>query len=164
MNYLIESEHLLLRNFRIDDVEDFYQMTRDKLIQKYLPYVYVNTIQETIQNIKFYMQGDFINNFYIVIEEKQSSCIVGSLIVNRTFKNQYEVSYMISKDFRKRGYMLEALTSFISSIPTNIVLNFYIETDNITSIKTVSKIRGMKEAPFKIKSEKSFRLFYYKKI
>ena len=52
MNFVVESERLLLRQFEIADVEEYYQMTRDPLIQYYVSFACENTIEETLNAIK----------------------------------------------------------------------------------------------------------------
>lgn len=158
MNYLIESERLFLRSFNIEDVEEFYQMTRDKLIYQYLCYHSKDTLNEFYELVEYYIKSD---DFYLVIEEKKSGHIIGTLFANHTLKNKIEISYMISRNFRKKGYMSEALSAFIKSVPSGFTLDFYIDANNIASIKTVQKIRGIKELKFNIKTENAFRAFSY---
>ncbi len=146
MNYVVESERIRLRKFQPDDVMNYYKMTRDPAIQKYVPYACDETIEETAESVAIYCNGDFINDFYIVIEEKSTKQMIGAIFANRMTKDSTkEVSIMTSAQFRKKGVMKEAIKLFISSLPPRTKLSFSIESSNIASIKTVTSIENIIE-------------------
>ena len=73
MKYSIESTRIILRQFTLEDAEEYFLMTRDDAIQTYVPHAYLKTLTETIQCIDFYYaRGDCVHDFYLIIEEKQT--------------------------------------------------------------------------------------------
>lgn len=149
MNYLIESERLYLRKFQLSDAEAYYQMTTDDAIQKYVEYACAPTLEETIENIELsYAKSDFVHDYYLLLEEKYSHQIVGAIIATESIDSSVlEVCILTHRDFRRNGYMNEALHAFIESLPTGKVLSFCIDHTNIASLQTISRISGVKELP-----------------
>ncbi len=147
MNYKIESERLFLRQFQLDDAVAYHQMTTDKLVQEYVEYACSPTLEETIENIELsYSKCDFKHDYYLILEEKLSHKIVGAILATQgRDSSTIEVCALIHSNFRKNGYMTEALNAFIASLPQKTVLSFYIKKENIASVKTLGKIPGVKE-------------------
>lgn len=147
MNYMVESERLLLRSFRISDAEAYYQLTLDDEIQKYVAHACAPTFEETLQNIKFsYSQGDFVHDYYLLLEEKQTHKLVGAIIATQIgTQTLLETHILTHRNYRNKGYMSEALNIFISTLPKGTVLIFTVKKNNQASLRTVSKIPGINE-------------------
>lgn len=163
-NFLIETERLRLRAFKQSDANALFEITQDIKVKEYVPYAYTKTIKEARDNIKCYMEGDFKNDFYIVIEEKYAKGkILGFLIATKGYNGDFfDMSLIIAKQHRKKGYMSEALKAFISFMPTNSTLFFSVREDNIPSLNTVTKIEGIQEYPTIKYSNKVYRVFKIK--
>ena len=149
MTILAESDRLLLRKFELSDAEAYYEMTRDKSIQDYVPYAHLSSLNETIQCIKYSVNGDFTNYLYVAIEEKQTGKLIGAIIATRTFPLTFDINILIHKDYRNQGYMSEALQHFIPTMPQGSELIFVIDKNNKASFNTVTKIPNIIEKPFK---------------
>ncbi|MCI8654467.1 MAG: GNAT family N-acetyltransferase [Clostridia bacterium] len=142
----IETDRLVLRPFKLSDANDYFEMTRDKAIQKYLPYAYTTTIKETKQTIKqSYMKGDFIHDYYIVIESKEIHKVIGAIIATEGLEKKLEYCIMIAKEHRRKGYITEATKAFIKVLPSRSVLEYVIRSDNEASLKSVNKIENVVE-------------------
>ena len=148
MKTLCESERIRLRKFVDGDLFDYYQMTRDPAIKEYVPHACPENIEEAVENITIYSNGDFIHDFYIVIEKKENHQMIGAIIATELLNKNLEVCMMIAPDFRRKGYMTEALKLFSSIIPRNFTLVFAIKSDNTASLNTVSKIENIREGDF----------------
>ncbi len=149
LTYSIETERVRLREFRlnISDAKNYFIITRDEDIQKYLPYAYDDSIKDTLSTIdECFSRCDFVRDFYLVIEDKLTKQMLGAIIATEIpFKpNNIEVCILLGKQFRKQGYMTEALNAFIRSLPKNKNLIFSIASENLDSLKVVSKIEGIK--------------------
>ena len=145
---LIESERLILRNFKLSDIRPYYKMTQDKSIQDFVPYVCVRNYFESTMRILKFMGCDFKNNYYIAIEEKHSKKLIGAIIATKTKQSSFDMNILISYDFRGKGYMAEALKSFIQTVPQNTELVFVVDKTNIASLCTISKLPNIQELPF----------------
>lgn len=150
MNFVVESERLLLRQFEIADVEEYYQMTQDPLIQHYVPHSYENTIEETYEAFEFsYSVKNNPYDFYLILEHKTTHKIVGAIIstTTKTSPLTLDVGVLTAAEYRRQGYMFEALLAFKDAIPKGTELLFAIRKDNIASIKTITKLPGLVEKP-----------------
>ncbi len=150
MNFVVESERLLLRQFELADVEEYYQMTRDPLIQYYVSHAYETTIEETYE--AFELSYSVKNNpydFYLILEHKETHKIVGAIISTacKTSPLTLDVGILTAAEYRRQGYMFEALMAFKDAIPQGTELLFAIKKENLASIKTVTKLPGLVEKP-----------------
>lgn len=163
MRYSIESQRLRIRNFTLSDAEAYFEMTQDSDIRRYVPYCFSPSIQVTRELIKDYMKGDWIHDFYLVLEDKQSMQFIGAIIAttNRFFP-QLDMAIMTKANYRNQGYMKEALEAFIDYLPEGTVLSFIVEKCNTFSLNTVFSIQGIEETtdeafPEKLDNIRSFR-------
>ena len=97
MSILIYTPRLILRPFKLADAKDYYNITRDSEIKKYVSYACPDSISETIENIKScYSQADFERDFYLIIEEKIIFVInennISSLTLIKKFSNIEDVT------------------------------------------------------------------------
>lgn len=152
MNFMVESERLLIRPFEIADTKEYYQMTRDPLIRKYVPFACENTLAETYNTIDmFYSHGDCVSDFYLVLEEKQTHKIVGAIIATaiKTTPLTLDVCILTDVNARRKGFMFEALSAFKDALPKSTELIFVVDKKNDASKNTVTKLPGIVEKPFK---------------
>lgn len=111
------TERLRLTNFKFKDAQEFYRITQDSAIVKYMPYVYeynVKGIRKTIKET--YVKADFVRDYYIKIVEKKTKQMVGAIIAITNHEGKLELSVMIGEDYRKKGYMYEALREFYCAL------------------------------------------------
>ena len=150
MSYSIETDRLLLRSFKQTDAESYFQMTSDTAIIQYVPYCREETLSSTTELIcDYYMKCDFVRDYYVAIESKYTHELVGAIIAvaTKTSPLELDMSILIGANYRRLGYMSEALNAFIQNISRPSYLNFMIERQNIASISTVSKLADIKEIP-----------------
>ena len=151
MSILIESDRLVIRNFKLTDAPAYHQMTRDKDIQVYVPYACEETYEETYSTIRdYYSINDYEYDYYLVIEEKQSGKLVGAIIATAltTSPLNLDVCILTDKSMRRKGFMYEALCAFKDAVPKGTTLLFAIAQGNVASYRTVSKLVGIKNTPF----------------
>ena len=147
---LIETTRLILRPFSLKDAEEYFFLTRDDQIARYLEGCFFPTLNEIQEAIKdSYSVCDFEKDFYLIIEEKLSHTIIGALII--TYNNHlesYDTTYLIGKAYRKKGYLKEAFYAFLKEMPSNgKPLTFIVRKDNTASlnfIRNIPKIRNQK--------------------
>lgn len=148
MTTLAESERLLLRSFKLSDAKAYYKMTRDKSIQDFVPYANIKSLKESVECIKYFAGKDNSDNIYIALEEKDSGKLIGAIFATRTIGHSFDMNILIDINSRKKGYMSEALLSFIPTMPQNSELIFVVDKCNEASFHTVSKLPNIMEKPF----------------
>lgn len=162
MNFMVESERLLIRPFEVADTEEYYQMTRDPLIRKYVPFACENTLEETLNTIDmYYSHGDCVYDFYLVLEEKSTHKLVGAIIATatKTYPLTLDVCILTEPSVRRKGFMFEALTAFKSALPKSTELLFVVDKKNEASLNTVTKLPGIVEKTFSRPQKETMYLF-----
>lgn len=161
MNFTIETSQLLLRPLTMMDVRDYFNITRDESIQKYTPGVYTHSLWETEVFFKMcYTKQDFLHDFYIGIEEKKEKKLIGGIIVTQNeYSEIFDCSYFINENYRRKGYMLEALENFLKNFPITGTILFEINNSNTASLNLIKKIEGIYELglDFNLQNQR----FYY---
>ena len=114
----LETERLILREFKIEDAADMYHhWANDEKVTRYLTWLPHQSIEDTKQLlafwIKLYEKGDSYN-WGIVVKEK--SILIGSISVTKIDQktNTVEIGYCIGQAYWGQGYVAEALKEVIS--------------------------------------------------
>lgn len=156
---IIETQRLRLRPFRLDDAEWYFEVTQEKAVREYLPGTYSKILQDAKNDIKFYyLKGDFIHDFYFIIENKINQQHVGFLNITQDFDGLLEVAMFISPKFRGKRYITEALEGFTKNIPHGKNLRFTVDKQNEASLKAVQKLDGIIELKDEKKENRVFIL------
>lgn len=156
MNFVVESERLLLRQFEMSDVGEYYQMTQDPLIQHYVSFACEQTLENTYEAFELcYSVKNNPYDFYLILEDKTSHKIVGAIISTaiKTTPLILDVCILTEASHRKKGYMYEALLAFKDAIPKGTELLFAVKKENLASLKTITKLPGIVEKPLSEKAE-----------
>lgn len=113
----IETKRLILRRFKIEDVEDMYNnWASDSEVTKYLTWPSHKSINVSKSVIEMWIE-DYTNieSYQWAIELKESGSVVGSISlmgINNGNEN-CEVGYCIGKEFWNKGIMTEAFSAII---------------------------------------------------
>lgn len=156
MNFVVESERLLLRQFELSDVGEYYQMTQDPLIQHYVSFACEQTLENTYEAFELcYSVKNNPYDFYLILEDKTSHKIVGAIISTaiKTSPLILDVCILTEASQRQKGYMFEALLAFKDAIPKGTELLFAVKKENLASLKTITKLPGIVEKPLSEKAE-----------
>ncbi len=140
--FFIETERLSLTPFKLEDLRDYFPIISDDDVKRYVPYASAYTLDTARKHLLVYEKGDFVNDFYIAIRLKKSSKIIGSIIAVRISQNALDISYLIDKEYRCKGYLTEAFTGFINYLNSksiNCYLLLSIENDNTASTIVAKK-------------------------
>lgn len=143
---LVETERLILRSFETSDVDEYFEMVSDEAIRKYVPYATAFCLDTARELVNDYCLGDFKNDYYIIFEDKISHKIVGAIIAVRISSMTLDVSYLVHSNFRKQGFMKEALGGFINYLLKSPYLYSFleltIENENVASQNVVKALGG----------------------
>ncbi|MBR6504583.1 MAG: GNAT family N-acetyltransferase [Clostridia bacterium] len=140
---VLKGERILLRPFKKEDAEEYFKIANDTIIKKYIPFASPDTIEECTELIDNYINLDFINDFYFVIEDLHTHQLIGAVLCFRTTSFTLDTSYFIAKNYRGNGFILETLEVFIDYLSKNTsykTLFFMIKKDNLASKKIMKKL------------------------
>ncbi|WP_295095772.1 GNAT family N-acetyltransferase [uncultured Catenibacterium sp.] len=114
----LETERLILREFKIEDADDMYHhWANDEKVTRYLTWPPHQSIEDTKQLLSSWIQsyenGDSYN-WGIVVKDK--STLIGNISVTHIDKNTntVEIGYCIGQAYWGHGYVAEALKEVIS--------------------------------------------------
>jgi RimJ/RimL family protein N-acetyltransferase len=135
---VIETERLILREFRETDLEDFFEMDSNPEVHKYLGNNPVKTVEQTrevIVNIRKQYIENGIGRWAAI--EKSSGNFIGwsGLKFIREYENNhinfYDVGYRLSPEYWGKGYATESAKAAIEYGFTKINMNEIIGSANI---------------------------------
>ncbi|NMA07272.1 MAG: GNAT family N-acetyltransferase [Ruminococcaceae bacterium] len=102
----LETERLILRNFRRNDSTDLYEYLSDRENVKFEPYDILS-----LRDCKNEARLREKNFSYIACELKESGKMIGNLYFNQTMPYEYltwELGYIFNPKYHKRGFATEA--------------------------------------------------------
>lgn len=143
----LETERLILRNFLISDIEDYFEYMCLDITAKYEDFEPL-TYEECIDFVKRRVQ--FENAAAIVLKD------IGKLIGDINFfqvdeDGTYEIGYDMNYQFWNKGYATEACTAVINHIFNELGgRRIYAECndDNFSSIKLLERLGMRREGHF----------------
>ncbi len=153
-NLIIETERLLLRPFRIDDIESSYAMNLDAEVNKYTGDGGIVTKEEIKRRILEDVIGDYQKHGFgrLAVEFKENNKFIGFTGLKFLEDlNEVDIGYRSMKDYWGKGIATEAAAACI---------NFGFETlgikkiiamvlpENIGSIKVLEKLNFEFEKTF----------------
>ncbi len=128
----IETERLILRSFKITDLDDFYEYAKVEGVGERAGWKHHSNKEETQQILNNFINHD--KTFAIVLKENNK--VIGSIGVEEygmesalTEFHKYkgrELGYVLSKDYWGKGIMTEAIKSVINYLFNEIGLDFLL--------------------------------------
>lgn len=150
---IIHAGSYILRSFEYTekDIKNFYEISHDTEVKKYVPYAYSKNYDEAKETVEAYSEGDCKNDFYLCIQDKNGE-VVGAIIAVRMITTVLDVSVLIATKHRGKGIMKIAMNSFIIWLKSNTnytQLSLVIEESNNSSKRLAEKIGAeiVKEFP-----------------
>ena len=145
----LETERLILRKIILDDARDIFEYAHVPEVSEFLIWYPHQTIQDSINFIKF-AEDKFVNNEWIIfgIELKEKSKLIGTIDIRgwKEVNNCAETGYVISKAYWNKGITTEALRAVIKFCFEELQSNrleAHCEEENIGSWHVMEKC-GMK--------------------
>ncbi len=145
----LETSRLILRKFKLTDVDDLFEYASNKNIDKYVPWYAYTDRKEAVEfinsKIQRYNEGNLSS---WAIELKENNKVIGSIDFGKwdTKANCAAIGYAISCDYWNNGYATEALREVIKfGFETMKLHRIQMEhvKENIASGKVIMK-NGLK--------------------
>lgn len=153
----IESDRLVIRQFRMNDMFKFWDYVSDEELYKYLICSRFSSRDKSdtfVMNIVLsYKQSDLTR---FAIADRNTDELVGAIsayIKNYGSYIEIELGYWIGREYQGRGYMSEALKAMIDSIEDIDGLRAIradILKENKASMKLVEKLGFISDTMFKV--------------
>jgi len=91
---IIQTERLNLRPFCDQDKSWYCKLVKDAELKKRLPGLEAEDDADAASHVELFKNGDFINDFYYVIEDKNNN-VLGMIVAVRITSKTIDVSYFL---------------------------------------------------------------------
>lgn len=172
MDIFIETERLILRQFKETDAEALSLICNQKYILKWMP-DWEGNVEERREWIRWieslYTKANKETaRIMLAVALKESKELIGMIGIGNKEEvdNEIEIAYFISEDYCNKGYMTEAARAMVQWTFNTLDLEYLIaivEIDNFPSQRIVEKCRFIKLGTKKIlnSGETEEKPFYY---
>lgn len=138
----LKSERLIIRNAKLDDVKDIYELVNSEFVMKY------NVMEkETIDVTAITVESNIHDDKTFYLEMKSSKHVIGVVTLARDSLrygvNSLMLEYYLGEAYARQGYMSEALKCLIDYAFNTLnvdIVSARAFKDNIASINLLNKL------------------------
>ena len=143
---IVETERLILRRYRIEDIQDLFEYLSDEVVVKYEPHKPL-TFDEAKKNLEWRVGTDEM----ISVELKSSHKMIGNVYLGRRDFEALEIGYVFNRSYWRKGYAAESCEALIQQAFSEGVHRIYAECDpeNTSSWKLLEALGFQREAHFR---------------
>ena len=136
---MIETEHLILRNWQESDAAALYQTCRDETLRK-SGTAFFESVQDAVAAIRSRAEDD---RFKAVIH-RESAELIGFISLGdmNRYEGYAELEYAIAADYRNRGFATEAVKRMVDygfSELNLAVIAAWVRSHNVESVRVLEK-------------------------
>lgn len=145
----IETDRLIVRDFRKEDADVLYRIKTDKQVTEYCPDLLAVHLQpsDTINYIREFNrieeEGDICTWRCYAIEDRQTQTVVGCITFGRSeMLHEYELGWMMIGEYTRKGYASEAAAAYAEYFCEKNGVEYLIvimDVDNPASYRTAEK-------------------------
>lgn len=142
----VETERLILRRYKEDDLQDLYEYLSNPKVVEHEPYKAM-TMEEVKGNLEWRISTDEM----IAVELKETGKMIGNVYLGKRDFDSLEIGYVFHEDYWKKGYAKESCKKLMEVAFQNGVHRIYAECDplNENSWKLLENLGFEREAHFK---------------
>ena len=147
---ILRTERCLVREITVEDVDELYEIYKDKEIVKYMENLFEDKEEEREYTRKYIenMYGFYGFGMWIV-QRLDNGRIIGRAGLNvRDEYDDLELGYIIRKDEQKKGYAKEVCEAILRYAVEELEvqdINAFIHPDNTDSINLIKKLKFKKK-------------------
>ncbi|WP_286082877.1 GNAT family N-acetyltransferase [Parablautia intestinalis] len=143
---IAETERLILRRYKKEDIQDLFEYLSDREVVKYEPYKPL-TFDETKENLEWRIGTDEM----IAVELKTSHKMIGNVYMGKRDFEALEIGYVFNQGYWGYGYAAESCEALIQQAFLTGVHRIYAECDpnNKCSWKLLEALGFQREAHFR---------------
>lgn len=173
----LESERLILRNWKVSDIDDFHEISSNKKVAELADFRLKTSKEDSFKNLERFIEAsddlqwkvglkDLNQVVFWAIELKESKKAIGWIEVceatwkpdNEEFNYAKEIGFVLSEECWGKGFMPEAIKT---------VLNYLFDEEEIDTVVCSHFIdnsqseKAMKKCGFAYYSEDEEEKYYY---
>lgn len=129
----IETERLILRDHKADDLASHHDLISNETAMYYLPEIRTKTLAESEENLKMTMKNidsPKRDHVHLRIEDKETGSHVGEIGYTVSYEDEKRIAnagYFLAQKFWNKGYATEALKG---------IIRFAFEEDQVAEVQT----------------------------
>ena len=141
---IAETERLILRRYRREDLQDLFEYVSDSEVVKYEPYKAM-TLEEARENLEWRIGTDEM----IAVELNHK--MIGNIYMGKREFDAREIGYVFHRDYWGHGYAAESCKALIQQAFSDGIHRIYAECDpsNERSWKLLEALGFQREAHFR---------------
>lgn len=143
---ITETERLILRRYKKEDLQDLFEYLSDAKAVEYEPYKPM-TFSEAKENLEWRIETEEM----IAVELKDSGKMIGNVYLGKREFDSLEIGYVFNRNFWGNGYAAESCEALIDMAFSNGIHRIYAECDarNERSLKLLEALGFRCEAHFR---------------
>lgn len=143
---ITETERLILRRYKKEDLQDLFEYLSDAKVVEYEPYKPM-TFSEAKENLEWRIGTEEM----IAVELKDSRKMIGNVYLGKREFDSLEIGYVFNRNFWGNGYAAESCKALIDMALSNGIHRIYAECDarNERSWKLLEALGFRREAHFR---------------
>lgn len=143
---IAETERVILRRYKEDDLQDLYEYLSSPDVVKYEPYKPMN-MEEVKGNLEWRISTDEM----IAVELKSNHKMIGNVYLGKREFESLEIGYVFNKDYWGKGYAKESCMKLMELAFSNGIHRIFAECDpeNLGSWKLLEALGFEREAHLK---------------
>ena len=133
----LETERLIIRDFKLSDIDDLYEIFSDEEVMEYIEPVYDR--DKTFNFLKDFCIG---HKGAFACVNKENEKVIGYIIFNEYEDKVYELGWIFNKMYWGNGYAYESCKAVIKYAFSEMKIHkIFSETiDNIKSVNLMKKL------------------------
>ena len=143
---IIETDRLVLRRFRKEDLQDLYECLSDEAVVRFEPYRPMD-----MNEVKKELDRRISSDEMIAVELTSNHRLIGNVYIGKRDGNALELGYVFNRQFWGQGYAEESCTALIRKAFSEGFHRIYAECDpcNAASWKLLERLGFTQEAHFR---------------
>ena len=133
----LETERLIIRDFKLSDIDDLYEIFSDDEVMEYIEPVY-----DRNKTLNFLKEFCIEHKGAFACVNKENEKVIGYIIFNEYEDKVYELGWIFNKEYWGKGYAYESCDAVINYAFSEMKIHkIFAETiDNIKSVNLMKKL------------------------
>ena len=133
----LETDRLRIRDFKLSDIDDLYEIFSDDEVMEYIEPVY-----DRNKTLNFLKEFCIEHKGAFACVNKENEKVIGYIIFNEYEDKVYELGWIFNKEYWGKGYAYESCDAVIKYAFSEMKIHkIFSETvDNIKSVNLMKKL------------------------
>ena len=133
----LETDRLRIRDFKLSDIDDLYEIFSDDEVMEYIEPVY-----DRNKTLNFLREFCIEHKGAFACVNKENEKVIGYIIFNEYEDKVYELGWIFNKEYWGKGYAYESCDAVIKYAFSEMKIHkIFAETiDNIKSVNLMKKL------------------------